>query len=128
MECNVIHQAFRKTIRKLLALGLSFIYPRAVTLPMLSGNNIGCGEDVSIIDLAKITSQIAKCTGQISFETLKPDGTPRKLMEVMRLTEIGHPERPSRAGGIADPYRWLLTNQDLMIAGWPNDFGLSSTE
>ena len=59
------------------------------TEPMLSHINIGTGEDLSIRDLATTIGQIVGYQGRIAFDTTKPDGTPRKLMDVGRLHSLG---------------------------------------
>jgi GDP-L-fucose synthase len=51
--------------------------------------NIGVGEDISILDLAKMVKQIVGYEGEIITDTSKPDGTPRKLMDVTKLTNLG---------------------------------------
>lgn len=59
------------------------------TQPMLSHINIGTGEDLSIRDLAIILSEVIGYQGRIAFDTSKPDGTPRKLMDVRRMKSLG---------------------------------------
>jgi nucleoside-diphosphate-sugar epimerase len=78
---------------------------------MLSHINVGCGEDVSISDLAEIISDIVGFKGKISFDTSKPDGTPRKLMDVRRLTEMGWTARTHLREGIAQTYQWFVNNR-----------------
>jgi GDP-L-fucose synthase len=84
---------------------------RANVQPMLSHINVGCGEDVSISDLAEIISDIVGFKGKISFDTSKPDGTPRKLMDVRRLTEMGWTARTHLREGIAQTYQWFVNNR-----------------
>jgi GDP-L-fucose synthase len=59
------------------------------TQPMLSHINIGTGEDLAIRDLAKTIGEVVGYQGRIAFDTTKPDGTPRKLMDVGRLKSLG---------------------------------------
>jgi len=59
------------------------------TQPMLSHINIGTGEDLSIRDLAKTIGEVVGYQGRIAFDTTKPDGTPRKLMDVGRMKGLG---------------------------------------
>ena len=59
------------------------------TQPMLSHINIGTGEDLSIRDLAKTIGEVVGYQGRIAFDTTKPDGTPRKLMDVGRMKSLG---------------------------------------
>jgi len=61
--------------------------------------NIGCGEDVTIRELAELIADVVEYRGQIVFDTLKPDGTPRKLLDITRLTSLGwKPFTPLREG------------------------------
>jgi len=59
------------------------------TLPMLSHINVGYGEDISILDLAKLIAKVVKYSGNIVLDPTKPDGTPRKLMSSKRLQDMG---------------------------------------
>jgi GDP-L-fucose synthase len=70
---------------------------------MLSHINIGTGEDLSIRDLAQIIGEVVGYQGRIVFDTSKPDGSPRKLMDVSRMKSLGwHPRIELRQGlGIA---------------------------
>ena len=67
--------------------------------------NIGVGEDVSILDLAKMVKQIVGFEGDISTDTTKPDGTPRKLMDVSNLTNLGWKASISLEEGINRVYQ-----------------------
>ena len=67
--------------------------------------NIGVGEDVSILDLAKMVKQIVGFEGDISTDTTKPDGTPRKLMDVSKLTNLGWKASISLEEGINKVYQ-----------------------
>lgn len=70
--------------------------------------NVGCGADVSIRELAGIIGEIVGFRGNLRFDASKPDGTPRKLLDVSRLTALGWtPEIPLRAG-IAATYEWFI--------------------
>ena len=62
---------------------------QAHTQPMLSHINVGSGSEVSIGDLARLIAEVVGYTGRISFDTTKPDGTPRKLMDSSRLEGMG---------------------------------------
>jgi GDP-L-fucose synthase len=71
--------------------------------------NIGCGTDLSIAELAHLVAEVVGFTGGISFDTSKPDGTPRKLTSVAKLNALGwHPRIPLREG-IEHAYRAFLT-------------------
>lgn len=70
--------------------------------------NIGCGEDLTIRELAQIVAEVTGYQGQIGWDASKPDGTPRKLLDVSRLTSLGFkPQIPLR-DGIARTYAWWL--------------------
>jgi GDP-L-fucose synthase len=66
--------------------------------------NIGVGEDISILDLAKMVKQIVGFEGEIITDTSKPDGTPRKLMDVSKLTNLGWKASISLEEGIKKVY------------------------
>jgi nucleoside-diphosphate-sugar epimerase len=87
---------------------------RANTKPMLSHINIGCGEDVSIAELASMLSEVVGFKGRIVFDTTKPDGTARKLMDVRRLTAMGWTARIPLRNGIEQTYQWFLANQTAL--------------
>lgn len=67
--------------------------------------NIGVGEDISILDLAKMVKQIVGFEGEIITDTSKPDGTPRKLMDVSKLTNLGWKASISLEEGIKKVYK-----------------------
>jgi GDP-L-fucose synthase len=85
---------------------------RANTEPMLSHINVGTGTDVSIADLAALLAEVTGFQGQVSLDRSKPDGTPRKLMDVSRLGRMGWRAKTPLPDGIADTYRWFLENKD----------------
>ena len=69
--------------------------------------NIGWGEDVTIKELAELILSVIDYTGRLHFDTTKPDGTPRKLLDVTRLTELGWRPKISLKRGIEDTYAWF---------------------
>lgn len=73
--------------------------------------NVGVGEDVTIADLAGLVSEIVGFQGELTFNTAKPDGTPRKLLDTTRLKRTGWEPRWSLREGIAETYRWFTENQ-----------------
>ncbi|WP_170341877.1 GDP-L-fucose synthase [Ruegeria arenilitoris] len=81
---------------------------QANTQPMLSHINVGCGQDVSIAELAALIARITGYSGQITQDTTKPDGTMRKLMDVSRLAEMGWKARIGLEDGIRETYAWFL--------------------
>jgi len=70
--------------------------------------NVGTGADISISDLAHLIARISGFTGRIVFDTSKPDGTPRKLLDVTRLTDLGWRARISLEEGIRQVYNWYV--------------------
>ena len=70
--------------------------------------NIGTGTDVTIAELAATIAAVVGYEGEIVWDTAKPDGTPRKLLDVSRLRALGWAPRISLRDGIADTYRWYL--------------------
>jgi GDP-L-fucose synthase len=72
--------------------------------------NVGCGEDIPIRELAELICDIVGFEGQLTWDETKPDGTPRKLLDVTRLQNLGwRPTIPLR-DGIAQTYEWFLKN------------------
>ncbi|RZL68525.1 MAG: GDP-L-fucose synthase [Variovorax sp.] len=82
-------------------------YARA-TSPMSSHINVGCGSDVTIAELARIVADVVGYQGSIEYDTSKPDGTPRKLLDVNRLATLGWVARISLADGIRTTYQEFL--------------------
>lgn len=72
--------------------------------------NVGCGEDISIRELAELICDVVGFDGELTWDATKPDGTPRKLLEVTKLRALGwKPSIPLRQG-IAQTYEWFLVN------------------
>jgi GDP-L-fucose synthase len=86
---------------------------RANTQPMLSHINVGTGVDCTIRELAETISKVSGFAGRLVFDASKPDGTPRKLMDVSRLRALGWQARIGLEDGLRDAYDWFVTNQDL---------------
>ncbi len=78
--------------------------------------NIGVGEDVTIRELADLVAAAVGYTGRIVTDPSKPDGTPRKLLDVSRLRALGWQPRIALADGIRETYRWFLANQGTFRA------------
>jgi len=70
--------------------------------------NIGVGEDLTIRELAEIVRKVVEFSGDLIFDPAKPDGTPRKLLDVGRIRELGWQARITLEEGIGDTYRWYL--------------------
>jgi len=73
--------------------------------------NIGVGQDLSIADLAGVVKQVIGYDGDIVFDTSKPDGTPRKLVDVSRINGLGWQAGISLQQGIASTYQWFLEHR-----------------
>ncbi|MFP4043052.1 MAG: GDP-L-fucose synthase family protein [Rhodosalinus sp.] len=82
----------------------------ANTAPMLSHINVGTGEDISILDLARLVAEVTGFEGGIETDPTKPDGTPRKLMDVSRLAAMGWRAKIGLREGVTATYRWYLDN------------------
>lgn len=72
--------------------------------------NVGVGDDVSIRELAETISEVVGYTGTLTQDTSKPDGTPRKLLDVSRLSALGWKAQISLEEGIRETYEWYLTH------------------
>lgn len=75
--------------------------------------NVGCGEDVSIAELAQIVADVVGFRGSFVFDTSKPDGTPRKLLDVSLLDRLGWRPGIDLRKGIQDVYAWFVQHEDL---------------
>lgn len=82
----------------------------AATQPMLSHINVGAGEDISIRELAGLVADVTGFGGRITCDASKPDGTPRKLLDVSRLAGMGWRARIGLGEGLAETYRWFVGN------------------
>ncbi len=78
--------------------------------------NVGVGEDVSIKELAETVKQVVGYDGELKFDTSKPDGTPRKLLDVSKLSRAGWKANTSLNEGIATTYKWFVDNKDIYRA------------
>ena len=72
--------------------------------------NVGCGEDISIRELAKLICEVVGFKGELAWDTTKPDGTPRKLLDVSKVHALGWRHRIGLRDGIARTYQWFLEN------------------
>jgi GDP-L-fucose synthase len=70
--------------------------------------NIGCGQDITIRDLAQLIGRVVGYAGKIEWDTTKPDGTPRKLLDVSKLAQLGWKAKMPLEEGIRATYRWWL--------------------
>jgi len=74
--------------------------------------NVGTGKDISISDLAHLVGSVVGFEGRLEFDASKPDGTPRKLLDVARLTTLGWSPRWSLEEGVGATYEWYLEHAD----------------
>lgn len=81
------------------------------TEPMLSHVNVGTGEDCTIRELSNAIAKVVGFRGDIIFDASKPDGTPRKLLDVSRLRRLGWHHGIGLEQGLVNTYRWFLDNQ-----------------
>ncbi len=72
--------------------------------------NVGCGEDISIRELAELVCEVVGFDGELSWDKTKPDGTPRKLLDVSKLRGLGWTPTIPLRDGIAQTYDWFLKN------------------
>lgn len=82
------------------------------TQPMLSQINVGTGTDCTIRELVETVAKVVHFKGSIIFDSTKPDGAPRKLMNVERLKDLGWEYTISLEEGLTQSYQWFLENQD----------------
>ncbi|MFW5389007.1 GDP-L-fucose synthase [Yersinia sp. 2542 StPb PI] len=82
------------------------------TQPMLSHINVGTGVDCTIRELAETIANVVGFYGKLTFDSSKPDGAPRKLMDVSRLKKLGWQYQISLDKGLKMTYQWFLDNQD----------------
>jgi len=82
------------------------------TEPMLSHINVGTGIDCTIRELAETIAKVVGYNGRITFDASKPDGTPRKLMDVSRLARLGWKYQIGLEDGLHSAYTWFINNQN----------------
>ncbi|WP_312193486.1 GDP-L-fucose synthase [Exiguobacterium sp.] len=76
--------------------------------------NIGVGEDVSIKELAETVQRVVGFEGELKFDTTKPDGTPRKLVDTTKINQLGWTAKVELEDGICKAYDWFLNNTDKL--------------
>jgi GDP-L-fucose synthase len=73
--------------------------------------NVGCGEDIAVKELAELICEIVGFDGELAWDTTKPDGTPRKLLDVAKIHGLGWRHEIGLRAGIARTYKWFLENE-----------------
>ncbi|RUO19615.1 GDP-fucose synthetase [Aliidiomarina iranensis] len=96
----------------IFAMELDKLTYEANTQPMLSHINVGTGVDCTIKELTETIARVVGFEGEIVWDTSKPDGAPRKLMNVDRLKALGWQYSIELEDGLRDAYSWFLANQD----------------
>ncbi len=86
---------------------------RAHTTPAVSHINIGTGKDCTIRELAETIAEVTGFSGKLEFDTTKPDGTPRKLLDTSRIAALGWQPEIGLREGLQKTYEWFLDNQDM---------------
>ena len=97
----------------------------ANTQQMLSHTNIGCGTDISILELARLVAKVVGFEGSILTDPDKPDGTAKKLLDISRLANLGWQASIDLEEGLQRTYEWFLVNQlnsarESMATTWEN--------
>ena len=87
--------------------------------------NVGTGVDSSIAELAGLVASIVHPEAELVFDAGKPDGTPRKVLDITRLTDLGWAPRIELEAGVRATYEWFLANEDTVRGGRP-DLSLAS--
>lgn len=95
-------------------MNLTYEAYRRETQPMLSHINVGSGQDCSINELAQTIASVVGYTGEIKWDVSKPDGTPRKLMDVSRLERLGWRSKINLQEGLERTYTWLQENENFL--------------
>ena len=89
--------------------------------------NVGTGEDLSILELAHLVRDVVHPSAQLVFDRTKPDGTPRKLLDMRRLHELGWRHRIELRDGIATTYEWFLARQEEPAGERPYELSQAAT-
>jgi GDP-L-fucose synthase len=79
--------------------------------------NVGTGEDLMIVELAELVARVTGYSGRIRFDPSRPDGTPRKLLDVSRIHALGWKARISIEEGVASTYEWYCAHAAASVAG-----------
>jgi GDP-L-fucose synthase len=88
---------------------------RSNTKPMLSHINVGTGVDVTIREMAETMKRVVGFKGELKFDASKPDGAPRKLIDVSRLISMGWRYSVDLEDGLKKTYTWYLKNEESQV-------------
>jgi GDP-L-fucose synthase len=77
--------------------------------------NVGSGSDLAVSELARLIAKVVGFKGRLRFDTSRPDGTPRKLLDVSRMTELGWRPRIGLEEGLRETYAWFLEHQACAV-------------
>ena len=94
----------------IFVMGLDDITYEKYTRPMLSQINVGCGEDITIAELAELVRDVVGYEGEIVYNPDKPNGAPRKLLDIGRIKALGWRPQIGLREGLESTYRWFLEN------------------
>lgn len=98
----------------IFVMGLEYnAYARQVQ-PMLSHINVGTGDDCTVKYLAEAIAKVVGYEGRIAWDTSRPDGAPRKLLDVSRIENLGWKHGVSLMDGLAKTYQWYLENSEML--------------
>jgi len=98
------------TVASLFVLELDEKTYQANTKSMLSHINVGTGKDITIREMAETMKEVVGFKGKLIFDTTKPDGAPRKLIDVSRLSNMGWEYSVDLKDGLSKTYKWYLKN------------------
>lgn len=96
----------------IFVMNLEDAHYKQETSRMLSHINVGTGIDCTIRELVETVAKVIGYQGEIVFDITKPDGTPRKLMDISRLERLGWKAKISLKDGLGETYRWFLENKN----------------
>ena len=94
----------------LWVMGLDKLTLEKHVSPMMSHINVGTGEDCTILELANTIAEVVGYEGTLEWDTSKPDGTPRKLLDVALLKRLGWQSSIKLSDGLTDTYQWFQNN------------------
>ena len=95
-------------------MGLDKNIYQANTQPMLSHINIGTGKDVTICEMAETMKDVIDFQGKLIFDTSRPDGSPRKLIDVSRLSSMRWQYTIDLKSGLKKTYDWYLAHSEYL--------------